>query len=143
VRKKQGFTLVELMIVVAIVAILAALALPAYQDYVVRARVAEAAATAWALKTLVADNAVNGHPCDTGAPPPVATKNVRTVVIEPTTGTITITTTDIAGNGNLVYTPTSNGVALACATGIPVETIQWECRAGTTIARGHLPAECR
>ena len=54
-RIQQGFTLIELMIVVAIVGILAAIALPAYQDYTVRARVSEALAAAGACKTQVAE----------------------------------------------------------------------------------------
>src|SRR5881392_2568311 len=54
-RIQQGFTLIELMIVVAIVGILAAIALPAYQDYTIRARVSEAAAAAGACKTAVAE----------------------------------------------------------------------------------------
>src|SRR5437660_1026382 len=54
-RIQQGFTLIELMIVVAIVGILAAIALPAYQDYTIRARVSEAAAAAGACKTGVAE----------------------------------------------------------------------------------------
>ena len=54
-RVQQGFTLIELMIVVAIVGILAAIALPAYQDYTIRARVSEALATAGACKTQVAE----------------------------------------------------------------------------------------
>jgi type IV pilus assembly protein PilA len=52
---QKGFTLIELMIVVAIVGILAAIALPAYQDYTIRARVSEAAAAAGACKTAVAE----------------------------------------------------------------------------------------
>src|SRR5512134_200850 len=54
-RMQQGFTLIELMIVVAIVGILAAIALPAYQDYTVRARVSEALASAGACKTQITE----------------------------------------------------------------------------------------
>jgi len=58
----QGFTLIELMIVVAIIGILAAVALPAYQDYTVRGRVSEGLALASPLKVVVGDNAANGTP---------------------------------------------------------------------------------
>jgi len=59
---QTGFTLIELMIVVAIIGILAAVALPAYQDYTVRAKVAEGLTLAKSLQTLVADNAANATP---------------------------------------------------------------------------------
>tara|TARA_R110000772_G_scaffold64210_3_gene143694 strand:+ start:13998 stop:14579 length:582 start_codon:yes stop_codon:yes gene_type:complete len=59
---QQGFTLIELMIVVAIIGILAAVALPAYQDYTVRSRVSEGLVLASDIKTLIADNAVNVTP---------------------------------------------------------------------------------
>jgi type IV pilus assembly protein PilA len=59
---QKGFTLIELMIVVAIIGVLAAVALPAYQDYTVRAKVAEGLTLAKSLQTLVADNAANATP---------------------------------------------------------------------------------
>ncbi|MEQ8034230.1 prepilin-type N-terminal cleavage/methylation domain-containing protein, partial [Xanthomonas sp. WHRI 6106] len=58
-KKQQGFTLIELMIVVAIIAILAAIALPAYQDYTIRLRVTELAVMASSFKTTVAENIAN------------------------------------------------------------------------------------
>src|SRR3954471_7061956 len=96
-HSNSGFTLIELMIVVAIIGILAAVALPAYQDYTVRARVTEGLSLASAAKTSVAENAANGNPLDQGYVPPTATKNVNSVAITPATGVITITYSGIGG----------------------------------------------
>jgi type IV pilus assembly protein PilA len=146
--RNKGFTLIELMIVIAIIAILAAIALPAYQDYVVRSRVSEAAIAASGLKTLVAENAANGKTCDSGFQvPTTVTENVTATgeTIDAVTGLISIPTTAIAGNGTLAFLPTSAGAGLTCATAIPAEAIQWNCKAaaGTTIVEKYLPAECR
>jgi type IV pilus assembly protein PilA len=63
---QKGFTLIELMIVVAIIGILAAVALPAYQDYTTRAKVTEGISLAGAAKTAVSENAQNGQPFASG-----------------------------------------------------------------------------
>ena len=71
-RIQQGFTLIELMIVVAIIGILAAIALPAYQDYTIRARVSEGIMAAGGCKTAVAEYALRMARCRRTSPRRVA-----------------------------------------------------------------------
>jgi type IV pilus assembly protein PilA len=158
---QKGFTLIELMIVVAIIGILAAVALPAYQDYTVRAKVTEGLTLAASAKTAVAENAANGAPFASGWTSPSATKNVSSVVINQTTGAITITYDgSIDGGGKtLILTPVDGaptGTALAgTATGSTIPSagsISWNCKSadstygtGTagTLKSKYVPAECR
>ena len=160
---QKGFTLIELMIVVAIIGILAAVALPAYQDYTVRAKVTEGLALAGSAKTAIAENAANGAPFVSGWTPPAATANVASVAISATTGAITITyVAAIDGGATLILTPvdgsTAAGTALAGTTAsstIPTAgSISWICKANgstnanTAAAAGsikskYVPASCR
>ena len=107
---QKGFTLIELMIVVAIIGILAAVALPAYQDYTVRAKVSEGLVLASAAKLAVSENAMNGKAFATGWQPPIATANVDSIAITPADGTITVSfTTAIApaGQNTIIMVPTA------------------------------------
>jgi type IV pilus assembly protein PilA len=154
---QQGFTLIELMIVVAIIGILAAIALPAYQDYVVRSRVTEGLSLAFAAKLAIAENASNGAPFARGHTPITAADNLKSVaaLAIANSGLIGITYNANAGAGILNLWPSSNGAALVIGTP-PTTAIDWTCfsvgkaavngyvagAAATTLAK-HVPAECR
>lgn len=145
-KKQQGFTLIELMIVVAIIGILAAIAIPAYQDYIVRGRVSEAMVSASQAKIAVADNAANGEAFAQGWVAPGATENLTSTAID-ATGVITVTTTVKAGNGTVTFAP-GDGVLPPADTSTlvlgtpPANNIVWNCTGGTLAAK-YRPAVCR
>ncbi|WP_429768401.1 pilin [Acinetobacter towneri] len=134
---QKGFTLIELMIVVAIIGILAAVAIPAYQDYTKRAKVTEGISLANAAKTTVVENAAASAEYDLGYSAPSETTDVQSVGISKTTGAITITFKDAIGAGNptLILAPHfgSPAAALPDSTGggytPPATQINWDCLA--------------
>jgi type IV pilus assembly protein PilA len=136
-RAQQGFTLIELMIVIAIIGILAAVALPAYQDYTVRARATEVLLNATAPKQSIAEFAqTEGTLTGSGAGLTILTGSpmVRSGTIT-TNGVITVTgnTTNLKSDSTVAIklTPTINGDL----------TVSWACTA--TSGTKYMPASCR
>ena len=131
-KVQQGFTLIELMIVVAIIGILAAIAIPAYQDYTIRAKVTEGIGLADAAKTAVSEAYQSGDIAGVSAlstswvPTASATKYVKSLAVA-ATGVITVTYSAVVPqiqNQTLTLTPNIGGVALATNQS---GSIDWAC----------------
>ncbi|MGB6096369.1 MAG: pilin [Comamonas thiooxydans] len=172
-KMQKGFTLIELMIVVAIIGILAAVALPAYQDYTIRAKVSEAVIAGSSVKSMFSEafqtDGVTGLDNAAAAYNKVATaektskyvKDITVATASPWTITVAVAAT--AGNGiptgidgkTITFSPNVNGkIPAATATG----AIDWACGSVTVVNAGkrglanvkagtldakYAPSECR
>ena len=141
-KKYQGFTLIELMIVIAILGILVAIALPAYQDYSIRARVSEGVAQAAPAKLAVAETASSLGILATA----VTAGNAGFTF--PANGTDYVASIEVDTGGVINVTTRSTGAATQPAIRLtPVHTVtnapvNWVCNR-TAGEQQHVPAECR
>jgi type IV pilus assembly protein PilA len=143
-KMEQGFTLIELMIVVAIIGILAAIAIPAYQDYTIRAQVSEAMSLASGVRTAVSEQfqttgnwPTSNTEAGISAPGDISGNYVATVTVSAAGSNGVITAAFGSGANPLiqgedfVLTGTDEG-----------GSVSWDCN-GSSVAPKYLPASCR
>ena len=149
-RVQQGFTLIELMIVVAIIGVLAAVALPAYQDYTKRAQMSEVILAASSCRTAITETvqsttgttlpAANAWGCESTTS---SSKYVASITTS-NAGVITVTVQGISGvTGAVTLIPMKSGGALTNSD-VGVGIVSWVCGGtGTTVNTKFLPSSCR
>ena len=142
-KQQKGFTLIELMIVIAIIGILAAIAIPAYQDYTVRSKVAEGLNLAGAAKLAVSEvydslGTMPASQASYGLPQPDSIQGTYVSSVSVASGLVTIAYKPAVGGNpnqgglNIVLTPNTSAGG----------SVQWDCTGGSILTK-YRPANCR
>jgi type IV pilus assembly protein PilA len=140
-KKQQGFTLIELMIVVAIIGILAAIAIPAYQDYTCRAKMAEAVNAASPAKTAVSEYFISqgSLPSNANWTTDIDSKYVQSVTWDSTNSEI-----EVSIKGAAIGCSLSDGDEALLLSPITSQAkVDWACNPGADVDNQYLPANCQ
>ncbi|MBK2257267.1 pilin [Francisella philomiragia] len=134
-KMQKGFSLVELMVVIAIIAILAAVAIPMYSNYTTRAKIGTALAAVGGVKTEVADALANGNN-------PQTTVTNLPAGVSITSGSTTGATLQLALDNNYALASGATTATLNLAGSSDGTTINWTCTAASGLTSSQLPSNC-
>ena len=138
---QKGFTLIELMIVVAIIGILAAVGLPAYQDYTIRAQVSEGPVLSGGLKTAISEYYSDRGTWPASNDTPLGITSISGTYVSSVTSSLNTITVTYGNSAHSNIQGSTLEVAATDATG----SITWACTTGTTngVSSKYLPTSCK